>query len=883
MIEKLLIAKSGKNYSEWLPLWMHLEDTAGIMKYLLKEFVSDSFSFSCELERGILDKTAVFLAYVHDIGKATIGFQYKISYSVPHRLSVLEHYGLIMPCTMDKSKIKDTPHGLAGEEILLYSGCNESIAAVVGAHHGVPSENGNVRNQELSQSKNDIIGYENYFGITSSSENRKCLEKAWKILIDKALKESGFESIYDLPKLSVKAQMLLSGLLIAADWIASNTEYFPLISVDDTGNEGVYPYRIINATESIDFPQKWKSYTEKYCDTAFKNVFGFIPSDIQRKVLQKAEEIESPGLFILEAPMGCGKTEAALSCAEILASKFKKNGLFFGLPTQATANGIFPRIQSWAEMQSEDFYHSIALKHGNAEMNTAFQKIQKGIPEGETDSGLIVHSWFCDNKKACLADFVIATVDQMLMAALKRRHVMLLHLGLSEKVVIIDEVHAYDAYMNRYLERALQWLGAYHTPVILLSATLPAQRRDSMLKAYLGMKKSDKCPEENLSYPLLTWTDKNEIKQEVLPYTGKHSSVIIRKCSDNDILPVVNEVISNGGCVGIILNTIDRAQKTAESLRRELTENVLLYHAQYIMPDRTKREEEILERIGKNSTAETRKGLVIAGTQVLEQSLDIDFDLLITDICPMDLLLQRMGRLHRHERSERPDCVKKPVCYVIQNEYDEDRTGSKMIYGEWLLHLTVSNLPDIITIPDDISVLVNKVYNAFDESPEYRTYITDHEKKKSRASAFLLKEPKGRSIHNLLERSVNDNEAEASVRDGISSVEVLVMQMRSDGTICFLDGTALSPELTEDECKRIAEQKLRLPGKFCQKWNIGSTITELENMCRPYIEKWQKSYWLAGQLVLFLDENNEAELAGYDLKYSFENGLICKKGSDINE
>lgn len=105
----------------------------------------------------------------------------------------------------------------------------------------------------------------------------------------------------------------------------------------------------------------------------------------------------------------------------------------FGLPTQATANGIFPRMMQWGEKQSQNFYHSIQLKHGSSALNTCFQKIQRGIPEQETDSGLIVHSWFCDNKKACLADFVVATVDQMLMMALKRKHVMLLHVGLSEK------------------------------------------------------------------------------------------------------------------------------------------------------------------------------------------------------------------------------------------------------------------------------------------------------------------------------------------------------------------------------------------------------------------------------------------------------------------
>lgn len=171
-------------------------------------------------------------------------------------------------------------------------------------------------------------------------------------------------------------------------------------------------------------------------------------------------------------------------------------------------------MMQWGEKQSQNFYHSIQLKHGSSALNTCFQKIQRGIPEQETDSGLIVHSWFCDNKKACLADFVVATVDQMLMMALKRKHVMLLHVGLSEKVVVIDEVHAYDAYMNEYLEMALQWLGYYKTPVILLSATLPASRRMSLVRAYLGIRESEKAFENEMGYPLLTWTDGTEIRQK---------------------------------------------------------------------------------------------------------------------------------------------------------------------------------------------------------------------------------------------------------------------------------------------------------------------------------------------------------------------------------
>ena len=871
--DKLIIAKAGNQSSFWLPLWMHHRDTAMIMEHLLDEFVPSSISVSCGMELTSLRKTAVFIALTHDIGKTIVGFQYKIAKNVPYRLSTLESYGFKIPDDMIIKNVQHTPHALAGEAILLYMGCPESIATVIGAHHGSPSEKGEI--DDLGN--NADIGYpRNYFG--DEEINRELLEEIWGTIIEYALSSVGLESIDDLKNISAEAQMILSGLLITADWIASDTEHFPLISVDDVGEESMYPNRVDEAWSNLCLPEMWKSHRTSYSDTEFEDTFKFIPSTVQRQVIDTVMEESEPGLLILEAPMGCGKTEAALSSAEILAEKHNKNGLFFGMPTQATANGIFPRIMNWAEKQSEDFYHSIYLKHGSSELNKTFQNIQKGIPDEESDSGLVVHSWFCNNKKACLANFVVATVDQMLMMALKRKHVMLLHLGLSEKVVVIDEVHAYDAYMNQYLERALQWLGAYHTPVILLSATLPAKRRMSLVRSYLGVRSSDENFEKNISYPLLTWTNGKEINQKSLTYEGTHKTVEISKCTDNAILEIIRSAVEAGGCVGLIVNTVSRAQSFAEMIRHEVTNNILLYHAQFIMPDRAKKEKELLETIGSNSNADTRSGFVVIGTQVLEQSLDIDFDLLITDICPIDLLLQRIGRLHRHEREHRPDELKPPKCKVITDEFDNERSGSRNIYGVWLLQKTLAMLPDKITLPDDISPLVQKIYGAFDESEEYKEYTQKNIRLERDAMSFLLKKPK-RDIHNLFDRLVSDEHAEASVRDGISSIEVLLMKLYDD-SIWFIDDTKLSEEMSQKECEKIAKQKLRLPSKFSHRWNIDKTINELDNKCRPYTKSWQNNYLLKDQLVLFLDENNEAELGIYHLKYDFANGLICKKRSD---
>ena len=875
-INRFVIAKTGSNSSFWLPLWMHHKDTGMVMKYLLEEFVSFSFADTCGLTKDELKKLALFIAMVHDIGKATAGFQYKIGINLPERYEALRHY-LDIPDFMDMNDIRCTPHPLAGEAILRYLGCPDTVAVLIGAHHGFyPNE---YQIADLSEDRKNIVGDRNYFGDTD--DTRAQLESFWKDIVNDALIGTGLESVEGLPDIGLQAQMVLSALLITADWIASNTEFFPLINVDDTGLDTDYEKRTAYALDKLDFTEKWKSERSEYNDDIFEDTFGFLPRSIQKEVLDIVEKSKSPGLFILEAPMGCGKTETALSSAELLAKKCRKNGLFFGMPTQATANGIFPRMLSWAEKQSKEFYHSVILRHGSAAFNDAFQNIQKGIPNEYTDSGLVVNSWFCDGKKACLADFVVATVDQMLMMALKRKHVMLLHLGLSEKVVIIDEVHAYDAYMNQYLERALQWLGTYNTPVILLSATLPAKRRMSLIRAYLGQKTSDEKYEITEAYPLLTWTDGGEISQKALKYIGEHKTVSIIKGFD-DIYGLVQKTVEKGGCVGIIMNTVNRAQTAVEHIRNGITDKVLLYHAQFIMPDRAAKEEELIKNIGKDSTPDDRKGFVVVGTQVLEQSLDIDFDLLITDICPVDLLLQRIGRLHRHSRT-RPAGLETPYCYVITDEYENENSGSKKIYGKWLLNETLEQLPESVTLPDDISPLVQKVYSAYDESNEYKEYTSKNDILIRKAKNFLLKKPTCKTIEGMADRTVNDSEGEASVRDGISSIEVVSLKRFADGSMYLLNGTKLSSEPTYDECVLIASQKLRLPSRFSHKWNIDKTIKELEEKCKYYIGLWQKKPLLAGQLILFFDENNEAELAGCKLRYDFENGLTCIKGSDEDE
>ena len=174
-----------------------------------------------------------------------------------------------------------------------------------------------------------------------------------------ALEYAGFSDVSEMPKIDCSAQMLLSGLLIMADWLASNTELFPLLSLEEL--KPADTMRAEHAWERLYFPQMWKPEKVIMSDDDFKDTFGFAPRSVQSEVLKIVENSENPGIYIFEAPMGCGKTETSLAASEILGAKFGKNGVFFGLPNQATANGIFPRILSWAEKQSTELYHSVQL------------------------------------------------------------------------------------------------------------------------------------------------------------------------------------------------------------------------------------------------------------------------------------------------------------------------------------------------------------------------------------------------------------------------------------------------------------------------------------------------------------------------------------------
>ena len=900
--------ESGRYY--WLPLEQHMDDTMAVSGLLWEHWLSNGQRelISSSISSPSLELTKVlvrFLGAVHDIGKATPAFQTMSSFNASadldrELLDILEINGFNDISNLQLHNREKSHHTISGHYILSNFGIKEDVCSIISAHHGKPLDDYNIILEQQSY-------LANYFQVEDPSHP---IYKKWELeqkrFLNRALSKTGLETIEDLPTISRPIQVVLSGLIIMADWIASNTRYFPLIplgqDVDVDQAQRVQSGWNAWYKTSVWEPEAFMEPTKLY-----EKRFGFSPREFQSKLIDLIDSTEKPGLFIIEAPMGHGKTEAALAAAERLAHITGKSGVFFGLPTQATSNGIFPRIKNWLQNVAKDFGDSLPIRliHGKAALNEEFVKIplssQVNIDQLDENESVVVNEWFSGRKTSNLEDFTVGTVDQFLLLALKQKHLALRHLGFSKKVVIIDEVHAYDAYMNQYLVQAIKWMAAYNVPVIILSATLPATTREELLKGYmrgLGLKWKDEVLKEDLeenklAYPLISFTDGPSVKQYSEFSKSQDKKIKINNIYEEDLFDILENLTIGDGIVGIIVNTVKRSQLIAkECVRRFGEERVELLHSNFIATDRAKKEKKLIELIGKGAVRPKSK--IIIGTQVMEQSLDIDFDVLITDLAPMDLLIQRIGRLHRHS-IERPDQFRDPVLFVMGNDENyEFESGSSAVYGDYLLAKTKYYLNEEILIPGDISKLVQQVYSE-DSCEDWEgleciikkmqdEYQNKIDEKVAKAKTFRIDEPKSFSrrlaktslVGWLSNTHPNTSEemAYAQVRDTDEVIEVIALRKCQNGYSCFGEEENLSERISELRVgKKIANQSLNLPRLLSSPYYIEKTIDELEKYNKKYLPDWQDQVWLKGNLGVIFDESNNFFIGNHYIHYSEKYGL----------
>jgi len=786
------------------------------------------------------------------------------------------------------------------------------VAIVAGGHHGLPPSDTQILTLEEGSYNSDCGFGENMW------------KQAQDALVEQALVQSKLsrDSATSIT-LTREAQALLSGLVIMADWIASDTEKMPLIPIEEHKVDSYE--RALEALDTLELPSPWDPdwdlehiYQRRFSN---KGKRPLQPRPIQEALINAVASCHKPGIFVVEAPMGEGKTEAALAAAELLANHKGCRGIYFALPSQATSNAMFTRVINWIkEFEHNGEQLSVRLIHGRAELNElqSALRLSSGVKlndEEEKDASLVVHEWLSGRKKGILSDFAVGTIDHVLMAALRQKHLVLRHLGLASKVVIIDECHAYDVYMESYLLMALRWLGAYGVPVIVLSATLPSSRRRSVIEAYLNAKakrdpvaslwvkkgteskpqKPDDCTlptyVNTKAYPLITYTDGGEVRHLEVQGAAREMKVKFHRLDDEQVVSTLKTVLSEGGIAGIIVNTIKRAQDMYSLLSEAFGENVCLLHSQFLASERAKLEETLVDTLGPDDKRTERpKKLIVVGTQIFEQSMDIDFDVMITDLCPIDLLLQRVGRLHRHVRA-RPLPLVNAVCFVMSAEWGNFDRGSEWIYGRYLLMRTRAAMPDHAVLPADIPRLVAEVYDDSKEAniPAEMIEVFEAAKEKcaqdtqklvNRAKAYQVSSPYLKSpLIGWLDTAASEAQGDAAVRDGADSLEVIVVQRKGEELFflpCIERGQVL-PTTTPDNklARKLLGCSIRLPAIFGEEWMIDNVIKELEEVMvtEGLTKGWYQSHWLKGMLVMILDENQEITLCGYRLRYDEEFGL----------
>ena len=543
---------------------------------------------------------------------------------------------------------------------------------------------------------------------------------------------------------------LLSAIAVLADWIGSDTHYFPRIAASGSFTDYWAQARVQACAALRTLPPQ----NPVAPFNGIAALFPFIrePTPLQRMALEMDVSAPGPQLFILEDVTGAGKTEAALILAHRLMAAGKAQGLFLGLPTMATANAMYARMHdTWTAFYQPGTRPSLVLAHSARHLSDRFSQsvwfaepTDSADPDEPQSFAQGCAAWFADsNKKALLADVGVGTLDQAMMAVMAFKHHNLRLLGLQGKVLIADEIHACDAYMNMIVENLLEMQARFGNSVILLSATLSHLQRSKLTAAFArGAGINEGSPRPAITdYPWITHATSQGIHShhvETRPQVAR-SVAVDWLHSEQACIETIRQAAKKGDCITWIRNSVDDAIATYRQLIDNQVvpaQNILLFHSRFAFCDRQRIENQTLAWFGKVGS-EPRTGKVIISTQVLEQSLDIDFDQMISDLAPVDLLIQRAGRLQRHIRDRNgqlktsgADEREPPALMIFAPEWNDDppanwvsvaMRNSAYVYPEhgrlWLTQRILRQQGEI-RMPQSARLLIEAVYGEGVELPD---------------------------------------------------------------------------------------------------------------------------------------------------------------------
>jgi len=622
---------------------------------------------------------------------------------------------------------------------------------------------------------------------------------------------------------SVDLSWWIAGLAVLADWLGSNTNFFR--------------YRA-DIERPLPLADYWE-YAKRQAAIAL-NATGVLPVNSER-VLGFTELFPSivtpsplqdwattvplapgPQIHLLEDVTGAGKTEAAVMLAHRLMAAGCADGFFIGLPTMATANAMYGRIaQVYDKLFSE--CASLALAHGQRNLVESFAKSVVPSAPQEDDAQQADESatarcsaWLADhNKRALLSPAGVGTLDQALLAVLHSKHQSLRLLGLFRKVLVVDEVHACDAYMQGVLETLLEFHARVGGSAILLSATLPQRMKQALLDAFARGCRSAVPAMQALQYPLATsWHSaepKTLVEKDLPTREDVRRTLAVRYvCDETQVVAAIDSALASGKCVCWMRNTVSDALAAYAKFEGRLpADRLTLFHARFALRDRLDTEDMVLACFGKESTPEQRAGRLVIATQVAEQSLDADWDFVISDLAPIDRLIQRAGRMQRHSRDERGARLRDPAAHDLRGEpclwvlgpaWVDDpparwfkaafprASGVYPHHGQ--LWLTAKVLKSgRITMPDDARQLIESVFGEDTATPEGLQSNANVAEGRVYADASVAQQNTVKLATGYVRGGIDWwSEAKTPSRLGEASMNVLLARWEGDRLHAWADG-----------------------------------------------------------------------------------------------
>jgi CRISPR-associated endonuclease/helicase Cas3 len=658
---------------------------------------------------------AATLAALHDLGKVSPGFQQKCDQWQP---------------SFTRNAGYESRHQRISQIFLesLDSGRLRRWAEAVGAHHG------------------RVQGYD-----APGELGGKAWEQARQDLLA-ALLEAKFEPLPEEDAQGDAPEWLLAGLITLADWLGSDENNFcsadrgPLnkATQKEKADEIVKRLELAGAT-----PIAGKSFEQVFAG----RLKGDSPRPLQREIIAAPQPV--PGVYVIEDVMGSGKTEAALWLAYRLMATGQARGLYFGLPTRVTSDRIHRRVREYlAEVYPQGV--EPPLVHGQAWMKE-MPSVRPAWRDSRDNSGdetpreqvEAARKWFASARRGLLAPFAVGTVVQALLGVVAAKWFFLRQFALAGKVVVLDEVHSYDLYTGTLIQHLVQRLRELQATPVILSATLTAKQRASLLG------ESPPTDATDVPYPAITLKT-SESASVLLPVETHKSTKTIQVAPivvpDFDhVTSVVSKaakLAAEGQNVVWIRNTVRHAQEGYRMVNGERQGDAFevgLLHSRFPAFQRASYPKSTMEELKKHHLHEERwlwmlgkpespradarpKGCVLVATQVVEQSVDIDADVLITDLAPTDMLLQRLGRLHRHDRGDRgrptaylvvPQAVAENSRALSANEIKKSLGSVGWVYAPYVLVRTWKEWQSLrdLSLPTGIRRLLEDTYSDSNDDP----------------------------------------------------------------------------------------------------------------------------------------------------------------------